>query len=160
MRGTIIIATVLWAAAEVVRLVRPQAIEPARRLWTAALILTLLHAALAFASVYGWSHQTAMLATARQTASVTGLPWGGGLYVNYLFLSAWALDALWWWRAPAARLARPPRLEQLRLAIFVFMFINGAIVFAAGMARAAGIIAVAAVCAAWAVRERRTLRHA
>jgi len=159
VRGTIILATALWAAAEVVRLVRPHAIEPARQLWTAALILAVLHAALAFASVYGWSHHTAMLATARQTASVTGLEWGGGLFVNYLFLAAWTLDTLWWWRAPAARLARSPRLEQLRLACFVFMFINGAIVFAAGIARAAGIMAVTAVCAAWSVHGRRTLRH-
>ena len=160
LRATIILATGLWAVAEVVRLVRPRATEPARLLWTAALILMWAHAAIAFGSAYGWSHQTAVLATARQTASVTGLDWGGGIYVNYLFLIAWALDALTWWTAPAARLARSPRFEQLRLAFFVFIFINGAIVFAAGVARAAGIVAVTAVCAAWAVHERRTLEHA
>src|SRR5688572_25084706 len=101
LRATIILATGLWAAAEVLRLVRPQATEPARQLWTAALILMWAHAAIAFGSAYGWSHQTAVLATARQTAAVTGLDWGGGIYVNYLFLIAWALDALWWWTAPA-----------------------------------------------------------
>lgn len=159
VRVTIVLATALWAAAEVARLARPQTVEPARQLWTAAVLLAWLHAALAFGSVYGWSHRTAIHATARQTAAVTGLEWGGGLYVNYLFLIAWALDALWWWMAPAARLARSPRFEQLRLALFVFMFVNGAIVFAAGIARAAGIVAVAAVCAAWAVRERGMLRH-
>lgn len=160
VRATIVGATALWAAAEVVRIARPGATEPGRLLWTAAVILAWGHAALAFGSVYGWSHQTAVLATARQTAATTGLDWGGGIYVNYLFLIVWALDALRWWTAPAARLARSPRLEQLRLAFFVFMFVNGAIVFAAGLARAAGIVAVAAVAAAWVVRERRTLRHA
>ena len=157
---TIVLATALWAAAEVARMVRPHAVEPGRQLWTAAVALAWLHAALAFGAVYGWSHRTAVLATARQTAAVTGLDWGGGLYVNYLFLIAWALDALWWWLAPTTQLARSFRFEQLRLAFFVFMFVNGAIVFAAGLARATGIVAVAAVCAAWALRERRMLRHA
>ena len=160
VRVTIVLSTALWAAVEALRLLRPMLGGSLRGLWTAAVILAIAHAAMAFHVVYDWSHDTALAATARQTAQHTGLTWGGGLYVNYLFLTLWAADALWWWRSPASYLSRDPRLERARLALFTFMFVNGAIVFAAGVARAVGIIAVGSVCAAWMIGERRSVRHA
>ena len=33
--------------------------------------------------------------SARQTAEVFGLDWGGGLYVNYAFTAAWVADVAW-----------------------------------------------------------------
>ena len=160
VRATILLSTALWATVEILRLLRPTPVEPLRGLWTAAVFLAIVHAAVAFHVVYGWSHDAAVTATARQTAQQTGVTWGGGLYVNYLFLTLWVADALWWWRAPASYLARDPRLERARLALFMFMFVNGAIVFAAGVARAVGVIAVGSVCAAWMIGERRSVRHA
>jgi len=152
VRATIIVATAVWAAAEIVKLRRAQSVEPARRLWTIAAALIWLHAVAAFQHVYGWSQATAIDATARQTAAMTGLAWGGGLFVNYAFLAIWAADAAWWWIAPTSYLTRPAIIERSRRWIFIFMFVNGAIVFAKGPARLVGVVAVSAVCAAWALR--------
>ena len=92
---------------------------------------------------------------ARQTAAVTGIAWGGGIFVNYLFLAVWLADAIWWWIAPVAYIHRSARVERTRLALFVFMFANGAILFASHAARAVGVPSVAAVCIAWALHMRR-----
>jgi hypothetical protein len=35
----------------------------------------------------------AVLETARQTDAVYGVSWGGGVYVNYLFVAAWLTEA-------------------------------------------------------------------
>jgi hypothetical protein len=67
----------------------------------------------------------------------------------------WFADALWWWMAPAAYVRRPVRLERARLALFLLMFVNGAVVFASNIARAVGIPSVAAVCVAWVLDGRR-----
>lgn len=152
VRGTILVATALWAAAEILKLRRPRSVEPARQLWTLAAALIWLHACAAFQHVYGWSQVTAIEATARQTAAVTGLAWGGGLFVNYAFLAIWAADAAWWWNAPTSYLTRSAIIERSRRWIFVFMFVNGAVVFATGPARLVGVVAVGAVCAVWALR--------
>jgi hypothetical protein len=155
VRATILVATVLWAWAEVLKIRRPAVVEPTRRVWTAAFGFALLHAVAAFQVAYGWSHAAALVDTARQTAAVTGLSWGGGIFANYLFLALWFADAVWWWVAPAAYLRRPLRVERTRLAIFLFMFLNGAVIFAGNAARAAGAPAVAAVCMTWLLDARR-----
>jgi hypothetical protein len=79
VRATIVLSTALWAIVEIHKLLRPNVVEPQRQLWTVAVLLALVHAVAAFGAVYSWSHQTALLATARQTALQTGLAWGGGL---------------------------------------------------------------------------------
>jgi hypothetical protein len=154
VRATMLISAVLWAWAEVLKIRRPHAVEPARRLWTAAAALALFHAALAFAVSYEWSHAAAFEDTARRTGAVTSVAWGGGLFVNYAFLALWMADALWWWAAPMAYLRRSAWIERTRAALFFFMFLNGAVVFASSTARLAGVPAVAAVCAAWLLGAR------
>jgi hypothetical protein len=72
-----------------------------------------------------------------------------------LFLALWLADALWWWVAPVGYQRRPVSLERTRLAIFLFMFGNGAIIFAGNGARAVGVPAVAAVCITWMLDARR-----
>ena len=47
------------------------------------------------------------------------------------------------------------RLETARLAAFLFMFVNGAIVFASGAGRLAGIASVTAVLLTLPARRRR-----
>jgi hypothetical protein len=115
---------------------------------------------LAFAIAYDWSHEAAVRDTARQTAARTGLDWGGGIYVNYVFLALWFGDAAWWWIAPASYLHKPVKLERARVIFFLFMFVNGAIVFAGTAARVVGVMAVAAICLAWARQPRRRSAHA
>ena len=155
VRATMLMATVVWAWAEVLRIRRPRQVDPARWLWTAGVALALVHAVVAFEVAYRWSHEAASMDTARRTAAVTGIEWEGGIYVNYLFLALWLADALWWWVAPVAYHRRPVRLERARLALFLFMFVNGTIVFAGNAARAVGVPAVAAVCLTWALDARR-----
>src|SRR5262245_22322917 len=69
----------------------------ARFAWTAGWLLFLLHVACAFHYYHDWKHAVAYQATARQTAEVVGLDWGGGLYANYAFTLLWAADVCWWW---------------------------------------------------------------
>ena len=118
-----------------------------------------VHAVSAFQTFYAWSHERALLETARQTLAVTGWSWGGGLFVNYAFVAIWMADALWWWLAPEAYRRRSAALSAALRGLFVFMFLNGAIIFAAGGMRVIGIIAVSVVIAAW-YRSAITPRHA
>ena len=152
LRGSIALATIAYAAAEWIRFRRPAAWRAARTAWTAGLLLLVLHVAAAFHARHGWSHRRALDATAAQTAALTGLDWGGGLYINYAFVTLWAADAVAWWRNPAAYAARSRVLTTVITATFLFMFVNGAIVFAHGAMRWLGAAAVASVAYAWYFR--------
>jgi hypothetical protein len=156
VRSTVLAATVAWAIGEVL-MRKPELDRLARAVWTSALLLMLVHVVLAFEMVYGWSHGAAVDATARQTAAVVGWAWGDGIFVNYVFLAVWAADAAWWWLAPASRASRPARVEAGRTALFLFMFVNGAVVFAAGIGRVIGALSIAAVLLSLASRRQRTI---
>lgn len=142
--GTIAGSLAAWAAAEVLH---------SRVLWTAAAGLALAHSAAAFAVFYGWSHDRAMAATAQQTVAVTGLDWGGGLFFNYAFLLVWMADVMWWWIGERSYDGRPRTIDFLIRGFLFFMFVNGAIVFADGVIRVIGIVAVAIVSVSWLMRS-------
>ena len=160
IRATIALATVAYAVAECVRFRHPAGWRRARAAWTAAALLTLGHVAAAFHVRHAWSHRDAYAATAAQTAAVTGVDWGGGLYVNYVFLAIWLADALWWWRDPRGYTARSDRFRTARAAVFFFMFLNGAVVFAHGAMRWLGAICLLLVGAAWYWRSANRLEAA
>ena len=145
--GTVAAATVAWAASEVVSGRRR------RVLWTLAAVLMLVHSIAAFATIYGWSHQTAVEATARQTRAVTGFASGSGIYVNYAFLLLWLGDAIWWWLTPEQYETRARWISWFIRGFVWFMFLNGAVIFADGWMRAIGAAAVLAVRVSW-VRHR------
>lgn len=151
-----ILATLAWAAGEVMMRRSPQADRWARTAWTVAILLAAVHVGLAFHFVYAWNHETAVAETARQAAERFGVGWRGSIYVNYVFLAIWLADVCWWWAAPASHGSRSIRFEIARLATFVFMFVNGAIIFASGIGRLAGIAAVAAVLLASPASRPRT----
>jgi hypothetical protein len=155
VRATMIAATVAWAGGEVLMRRAPALDRRARAIWTLGLALALVHVALAFQLVYAWDHEAAVLATAQQTADRFGQGWRGGIYVNYVFLAIWLADVCWWWLAPASRASRPPRLEAARFALFTFMFVNGAVVFASGIGRVIGIASVSAALLAPLARRQR-----
>ena len=148
VRGSIAAATVAWAAAEWLRWRHPARGKMARAFWTAGAVLLVVHSLAVFHYIHRWSQDAALEHTARQTAALTGLAWGGGLYVNYAFVALWLLDALVWWRDPAAYERRTPVVRDTLLAIFLFMFVNAGIVFAHGPARWVGITAVGVVLCA------------
>jgi hypothetical protein len=143
VRGTIAGATVAWAAAEWIRWRQPAHQPRARLFWTVGAALTLAHVVAVFHYIHGWSHAAAVEHTARQTASLTRLSWGGGIWVNYAFIALWIGDALSWWRDRLSYEGRSALARDALLAVFVFMFVNAGIVFAQGTARAVGTAAVA-----------------
>lgn len=142
--GTIAASLAAWAAAELLH---------SRALWTIGAALALAHSAAAFAVFHDWSHDRALAATAQQTVAVTGLDWGGGLFFNYAFLLVWMADVMWWWIAERSYDERPRTIDFLIRGFLFFMFVNGAIVFADGVMRVIGIVAVAIVSVSWLMRS-------
>ncbi len=152
LKGTAWLGLLAWAASEWRRRSSPPASageREARGALTAGGLALLAHSALAFHLRYGWSQEAAQQDTARQTEAVTGLAFGGGLFVNYAFLALWAVEIFWWWRAPVAYRGRAAALDWSVRAFFLFMFVNGAIVFAHGPVRVVGTLATLAVAWAW-----------
>jgi hypothetical protein len=149
LRGTIWLSLLAWVVGEWQRSLGLEAARRGRGAWTIGALAAVLHSALAFQLRHGWSHGAAYADTARQTAAVTGLDWGGGLFVNYLFLAVWTADALWWWMAPDSFRRRARLLDRSVRGFLWFMFLNGAVVFARGWMRGLGAAAVLAVAAAW-----------
>jgi hypothetical protein len=112
----------------------------ARALWTLGAAAFVVHWLSAFHFEYRWSHEVALSETARLTAELSGRPsltgWraGWGLYLNYLFGLLWCADAWWWWMQPTTH-ARSVRRVLALHGFFLFMLVNGAVVFASGAVR-------------------------
>lgn len=149
-----IVATIAWATGEVMMRRSASRDRLARAIWTMGLALALLHVVVAFQFVYKWNHEAAISATVQQAADRFGQGWRGGIYVNYVFLLIWCADVCWWWIAPASHASRALGLEVARVAVFLFMFINGAVVFATGVGRLVGVAAVTVVLVRWLARGR------
>lgn len=108
-------------------------------LWTAAWGLLLIHVTAAFHLKHHWSHTAALKHTSEMTADVTGLNWGGGLYINYLFLLWWGIDCARMWatvrtqRGTIADDSGPESGAPLRItgfdAVAAFMMFNATVVF-------------------------------
>jgi hypothetical protein len=156
--GTIRGALVLYGAA-LVALARHRGATYCGRwpriLWTAAYLLLLVHVGLAFAVFHDWSHAAAYCFTAQETAAVVGLDWGGGLYVNYLFLLVWTADVAWWWLAAAAYQRRAGWLTALIHGFLLFIWFQASVVFAAGISRGLGCGLLLVLVAAVAQRRLR-----
>jgi hypothetical protein len=150
--GTIAAATLAWAIAECCRVLGRQ-LALARFVWSAGAAAMLIHSASAFAIIYDGSHEVALAETARQTAALTGVNSGSGLYANYAFLAIWIADAAWWWLGPAHR-GRTAGAGWARLALFLFMFVNGTVIFADGWMRVLGTACISAVIVAMIARMR------
>jgi len=154
VRGTMILATIAWALGEAWMRRSARLDRRARAMWTIGVVLALIHVVLAFQFVYAWNHETAVAATAQQAADRFGWGWRGGIYVNYVFLTVWVADVYWWWMAPSSHASRSRRFEAARLAVFTFMFVNGAVVFASGIGRMVGVASVAVALVAAVARWR------
>lgn len=109
-----------------------------RLIWTAGCAAFVVHVACAFHFFHNWSHADAYRETARQTADLTGVASGFGLYLNYIFLLAWSVHAAWLW----LRRDDNPQLEWVALvlhAFLAFMWFNATVVFPTGPTRWAGV---------------------
>jgi hypothetical protein len=127
---------------------RPQNDRWPRLLWTAGCAVYLVHVACAFQFFHGWSHSTAYEYTARRTADVVGLHWGGGLYINYAFTLLWFVDAALWWRDSAAHLERRGFFWTVQAA-FAFMMFNATAIFGPPFWRWLALLAAFILIAAW-----------
>jgi hypothetical protein len=134
----------LYAIALLLRLRRPS--SAATIIWTTAFALMAVHVALAFHWVHHWSHREAFDATARQTAEVFGVHWGGGVFANYALLLAWLVEVINWWRG---------RWSGLIQAFLAFMWFNGTIVFGHGFIRWLGVVVFLMLGAALCLRRRK-----
>ena len=101
----------------------------ARLAWTAGFSVYLLHVVLAFQFVHGWSHSAAVAHAARRTYEVTGLDWGGGIYINYIFTLLWGADVAGWWIRARQGKPTPAALYWTVHALFAFMMFNATVVF-------------------------------
>jgi len=156
LRGTAWLSLLAWMTGEARRTGSVSSSVRGRWAWTLGVLALLAHTAVAFHLRHDWSHGAAQAETARQTRAVTGLDWGGGLFVNYALLLVWATDAVWWWLSPVAFGRRSPAIDLAVRGFLLFMFVNGAIVFVPGPMRVLGALAVSVVLAAWYRRTART----
>ena len=118
-----------------------------RALWTTGIIALIAHFICAYQFFHSWSHDSAYLDTARQTEEVVGLNWGGGLFINYAFLTAWIVDVGWWWLKglPSYR-ARPWSILALWHGFMVFILFNAMVVFKDGTVRWIGLCISIVLC--------------
>jgi hypothetical protein len=153
LRGTAWLSLAGWAATECLVAARPAASgdrRAARWAFTAGAVALLVHIALALHFRHGWDQADALRAIARETEATTGLAFRWGLVVNYAFAVLWIAELLWWGRRPAGFDGRPSAILWAVRAVFLVMFVNGAIVFVHdARLRALGALAVLAVLWSW-----------
>ncbi len=113
-------------------------------LWSAGAALLLLHTVLAFLLVHQGRLDAALADTARRTEEVVGLAWSGGVWLNFLGVGLWLLDAARLWYEWARQQVLAPRLwsgsVQAYLAILMF---NATVVFGPRGWIAAALLATA-----------------
>jgi hypothetical protein len=97
----------------------------ARGFWTWAVVVFLVHLAMAFHFYHGWSHARAF----ERTRQMSG--YGEGVYVSYLFTLAWCADAM------------------------LFIVFNGTVVYETGPIRWAGLTGFLLLAGVWWGRARR-----
>ena len=103
--------------------------------WTVTGLMFFIHFLAAFQFRHHWSHQHAFLHTAQRTGEMLGWEFGYGLYFNYLFLALWAADLIWWWGWAESYLQRVRGISVTIHTYFLFVIVNGAVVFVAGPTR-------------------------
>jgi hypothetical protein len=113
----------------------------------AGLALCVTHIVIAMATVHGWRQATAIEATARSTEAVYGVRWGGGLFVNYLFVAVWAIDA--WWSHTRGDRAEVRRVRFALRIFYAIVILNASVVFARWPMRLVGVCLVVALLVAW-----------
>jgi hypothetical protein len=146
-RWTVRLAVACVFARVVVDLLRPGQTwqRLARGLWTAGCGLYLLHVAAAFQFFHSWSHDAAYRSTAEQTKAMTGLAWGGGLWLNYLFTALWCADVGLWWLAPRRHAELPSVVRRAYAGWFAFIALNATVVFGPAFWKPLGVAAALAL---------------
>lgn len=117
--------------------------------WTIGAALMIAHVAIAFDARHAWQHASAAHAVVEQSRAVYGIAWSGGVWMNYVFVAAWAAESCWWGAAPQSYGQRPRSVLAASRVFYLLMLVNAAIVFAAPSRRWAGLIVVAWLIWQW-----------
>lgn len=134
----------------------------ARLAWTVAVVSLIAHVVCAFHFYHDWSHAAAYRDTARQTAEVFAIDWGGGLYVNYALVACWVADVAWWWGGGLESYRHRPRLLMAAWhAFLIFIIFNATVVFGTGFIRLLGLgvclgVSLALLLKVWSNSRRRS----
>ncbi len=132
----------------------PKAVQGDRWWWTLTGVFFVLHFLAAFHFRHHWSHQHAFDHTAQRTGQMLGWEFGYGLYFNYGFLVLWMMDLAWWWGSTASYLRRASWVRWSIHGYFLFVIINGAVVFVTGPTR---WISLSVLCLVGILWGRRVL---
>ncbi len=128
----------------------------ARLAWTTGCAALVVHFICAFQFYHSWSHESAYVETARQTAAVVSVNWGGGLFINYLVAILWTIDVAWWWFAGLSSYRhRPWILILLWHGFLIFIIFNATVVFKDGLTRWMGLLVFFTLCLSWVAISRR-----
>jgi hypothetical protein len=111
----------------------------ARMAWTIGCVSLFAHVAFAFHYYHSWSQASAYRETARQTAQLTGLEWGGGVFINYALLAGWLVDVAWWHRGLDSYRNRPWWIAAAWHGFLIFIIFNATVVFKTGALRWIGL---------------------
>ena len=155
LHTTIWAAVALFVAGEAARAGGSRLARWGWRASAAGVVLCGVHMAVAMSVRYAWNHDDAVRQTAAQAATVYGVSWRGGLYVNYLFLALWAAETLWCRRYPASYSRQPAALRWGVRAFYLVILFNAAIVFASPRRRIIGVALMSALVMAWAAGVAR-----
>lgn len=154
-RGTIwisILCYTLGCVSFAVLKKKPYGDSITRSAWTIAVVALIAHFFCAFQFYHAWSHDSAYADTARQTAEVFAINWGGGLFINYTLLLLWIGDVAWWWlRGLPSYRRRSWSLVVLWHAFLIFIIFNATVVFKDGIQRWVGLLICSSLCLSWLV---------
>ena len=98
-------------------------------IWAVGCLFYLLHVGLAFAFVHDWSHAAALEHTAAETARMTGVHRGEGLWVNYLFSLIWIADVIRVFVAFIHKRTTNVPVDYVVASFFAFVVLNATVVF-------------------------------
>lgn len=121
-----------------------------RLAWTTGCAALLAHFICAFNYYHAWSHASAYSETARQTAELVRINWGGGLYINYTVAGLWIADVTWWWLAGLSSYRRRPwALTLIWHGFLIFIIFNATVVFKDGPTRWIGLLVSLTLFLSW-----------
>ena len=153
-RSTVWIAIIAYTLGSVIFATRKHDLW-ARWAWTTGCAALLAHFACAFNYYHAWSQASAYAETARQTAEVVGVNWGGGLFINYTVALLWLVDVAWWWFAGVSSYRRRPWLLTIAWHSFlIFIIFNATVVFKDGLTRWIGLLICLTLCLSWLIINR------
>jgi hypothetical protein len=112
-------------------------------LWVLGATLASVHIVTALHAFHSGSLAQAVDSTARRTEEMFGVRAGAGVYVNFIFVGVWWLDAAWRWKFRSNE-SIPVRRTIERATDFFLIAISffGAVVFANGAIRYVGLAVI------------------